>query len=439
MKTITLINFLIVLAIIIGCSTKPEPSFSAQQKFVTDDLTNFYRAFDSISVESDTSNYSKIINALFINKASVGQKRMIAERRYTMKEYKNTVISRPKFWSSLRKNVKEVAAFSDEIKIGIDRLHNIYPELKHSTIYYTVGNHRSPGTGVDSLVLLGSEFALGDSTTVVEELPSYNQDYYKINPINHLQFLCVHEYVHTQQKPMVHNLLSLTLYEGIAEFVAIKATGQSSPWKAFVYGPENEKKILEKFESDMFKPTSIYNWLWNPPDNEFGTSDLGYFVGYQIASTFYESASDKKLAIKKLIELDYNNEKEVEDLVNSTKVFSVKLEEIEKEYESLRPTVKSIRQFENNSQQVDPSIKEITVEFSKPLNGHNTGVDFGDLGKDAFPKNDINGRYWGEDGRTWTIAVELESNKNYQLLITSNFRTKNGEHLKPYLIDFKTK
>ena len=67
MKTITLINFLIVLAIIIGCSTKPEPSFSAQQKFVTDDLTNFYKAFDSISVESDTSNYSKIINALSVS------------------------------------------------------------------------------------------------------------------------------------------------------------------------------------------------------------------------------------------------------------------------------------------------------------------------------------------------------------------------------------
>ena len=183
---------------------------------------------------------------------------MINERRYTTDGYKNSILKRPKFWNSLRKNVKTVDRFSEELKIGIDKLHKIYPNLRHSTIFYTVGNHRSPGTGVDSLILIGSEFALGDSTTIVEELPSYNQDYYKINPINHLQFLCVHEYVHTQQKPMVHNLLSLTLYEGIAEFVAIKATGQNSPWKAFVYGPENEKKILDKFESDMFKPSSIY-------------------------------------------------------------------------------------------------------------------------------------------------------------------------------------
>jgi len=189
----------------------------------------------------------------------------------------------------------------------------------------------------------------------------------------------------------------------------------------------------------MFKPSSLYNWLWNSPNNEFGTSDLGYYVGHQIASRYYESETDKKLAIKKLIELDYSDEKEIEELVNSTKIFSTSLDLIEKEYENSRPIVKKIKQFVNNSQNVDPNIKEITLEFSEPLNGHNTGLDFGDLGEGAFPKNDINGRYWSEDGSMWTISVELEPNTKYQLLISSNFRTKNNVHLKPYLVDFKTK
>jgi len=114
-----------------------------------------------------------------------------------------------------------------------------------------MGNHRSPGTGVDSMVLFGTEFALGDSTTITSELPEYNQNYYKINPVKHLAFLSAHEYVHTQQNSMVHNLLSLTLYEGIAEFVAIKATGEKSPWKAMTYGPQNEVRIKQRFEEDM--------------------------------------------------------------------------------------------------------------------------------------------------------------------------------------------
>ncbi len=402
-------------------------------------MSNFYKAFDAIKSESDTTKHKDILNTLFLDKASAGQKRMIEARSYTPEEYIKTVLTRSKFWESLRKNTENMEPFKDDIKIGIDKLHDIYPELTHSTIYFTMGNHRSLGTGVDSMVMMGTEFALGDSTTIVKELPLYNQDYYNINPVNHLQFLSVHEYVHTQQKPMVHNLLSLTLYEGIAEFIAIKATGQNSPWKAFTYGPANEKKIIEKFEIDMFKPNAVYNWLWNSPDNEFNTSELGYFVGHQLASRYYESAPDKKLAIKKLIELDYHNEQEVEQLVNSTKLFSASLEELFENYESKRPTVTAIKQFENNSQTVDPSIKEITVEFSRALNGYNTGVDFGDLGKDAFPKNDIHGRYWGVDGKSWTIPVDLESNKRYQLFITNNFRTDTGEHLKSYLIDFKTK
>ena len=439
MEKLRLLVLAVCILVIIACKNKKQASFTDDLKFVTSDLANFYNALESISETSDTITHPIILNSEFLSKASIGQKRMIEARRYTPEEYINSILTKPKFWNSIKNNINSIETFKEEIRKGIEKLQNIYPDLTYSTIYFTIGNHRSPGTGIDSMVLLGTEFALGDSTTVLEELPQYNQDYYDINPINHLQFLSVHEYVHTQQKPMVHNLLSLTLYEGIAEFSAITATRQNSPWKAFTYGPENEKKILEKFESDMFKPSSIYNWLWNSPDNEFGTSELGYFIGHQLASRYYQSTKDKRMAIKKLIELDYNNEKEVEDLVNSTKLFSTTLASIEQEYEKLRPTVKGIKQFKNKSQSVDSKINEITIEFSKPLNGYNTGIDYGELGESAFPKNDVNGRYWGEDGSDWTIPVELESNKHYQLLITNNFRTENGEHLKPFLIEFKTK
>jgi len=100
--------------------------------------------------------------------------------------------------------------------------------------------------------------------------------------------------------------------------------------------------------------------------------------------------------------------------------------------------VVGIVQFKNFSQQVSPKIKEITVEFSESLNGHNTGVDFGDDGQDAFPKGTLNGRRWAEDNKSWTIPVALEPNKKYQLLISNNFRTEDGIPLKPYLLEFNT-
>jgi len=438
MKLSTSLLLLLFGSIILGCGIDKQSEFTDDLEFVTSDVTNFYTAFDAITEETDTARYADILSAEFIDRASIGQARMIEARRYTPEGFISSMTSRPKFWSSLRENASNVESYIADIKNGIKKLHVIYPHLDHSTIYFTVGNHRSPGTGVDSMVLIGCEFALGDTTTIIGELPAYNQDYYGINPIDQLQFLSVHEYVHTQQMPMVHNLLSLTLYEGIAEFIAIKATGRQSPWKAFTYGPKNEQRILEKFELDKFKSGSTFQWLWNSPQNEFKTSDLGYFVGHQIASRYYDAAADKKEAIKNLIELDYNDEAEVEALVNSTGIFSATLDVLYDDYDSRRPTVTRIKQFDNNSQAVDPSINEITVEFSEPLNGYNTGLDYGDLGEAYFPKNDVTKRYWSQDGTSWTMPVELEPNRHYQILISSNFRAADGVNLKPYLIDFRT-
>jgi len=279
---------------------------------------------------------------------------------------------------------------------------------------------------------------LGDSTTNTSELPEYTQDYYTINPTNHLQFLGVHEYVHTQQKPMVHNLLSLALYEGIAEFVAIKATGENSPIKAFKFGPENEEKIKQKFEGDMFKSNTIYNWLWNSPKNEFKTSELGYFIGHQIASRFYNDAANKKEAIKILIELDYNDKSAVEKLVNSTNYFSNSLKKLNSNFESKRPKIISITEFSNNSEQVDSNHKVITLNFSEPMNTETRGFDYGPLGEDNVLRvQKVIG--FSDDKKSFSFEVDLVNNKKYQSLVTDRFYSKNGLPLKPYLINFSTK
>ena len=173
--------------------------------------------------------------------------------------------------------------------------------------------------------------------------------------------------------------------------------------------------------------------------NDFGVRDLGYYIGYQMCENFYNQAEDKYEAIKKMIELDYSNEDEVEDFVKKSNFFSKSLDDLYNDHENKRPTVIGIKQFKNKSNNVDPKINEITVEFSEPLNGYNTGIDFGDLGQNAFPKNDVKKRYWSKDKKFWTISVTLEPKKKYQLLITNNFRTDKNIPLKQYLIEFETR
>jgi hypothetical protein len=188
----------------------------------------------------------------------------------------------------------------------------------------------------------------------------------------------------------------------------------------------------------MFYPNNRYKWLDGNDPNEFGMRDLGYSVGYQICENYYNQSENKTEAIKKMIELDYTNETEIEEFVKKANYFSESLDKLYQTFENKRPIVIRIKQFENKSQNVSPKTKEITIEFSEPLNGQNTSVDFGELGKDAFPKETLNGRSWGEDNTSWTIPVELEPNKKYQILIGNNFRTERSIPLKPYLIEFTT-
>jgi hypothetical protein len=188
----------------------------------------------------------------------------------------------------------------------------------------------------------------------------------------------------------------------------------------------------------MFYPNNLYKWLDGNAPNEFEMRDLGYYVGYQICENYYNQAQNKAEAIKTMIELDYANEAEVEDFIKKANYFSAPLEELYEAFENKRPTVTAIKQFKNHSQDVSPKLKEITILFSEPLNGLNTGVDFGDLGQDAFPKGTIEGRYWSADNKSWTLPVALEPNKEYQILISNNFRTANSLPLKAYLITFKT-
>ena len=188
----------------------------------------------------------------------------------------------------------------------------------------------------------------------------------------------------------------------------------------------------------MFYIINQNKWLWSDAPNEFGVRDLGYYIGYQICENYYNQAQDKKEAIKTMIELDYENEDQIEDFVHKANFFSASLDELYRIFESKRPYVTGIEQFENNSEGVSPKTEQITINFSSTLNGYNTGIDFGDLGQEAFPKNDINGRFWSSDNTSWTIPVELEPNKTYQLFITNNFRTQEDIPIKPYLIEFKT-
>lgn len=428
------------MGILGGCQSPngtPAAPFSKNQIIISDDLTHFWEAYDAIHATEDTLKQMEFLQHLFLDKASYGQQKMMEARRYTAEEYLESMKTRPLFWNSIRPNTENLAQYNNQLKNGVDKLAAIYPSLKMSTIYYTIGNFRSPGTGIDSIVLIGTEFALGDTTVHRAELPEHVQQYYNINPVDQLEFLTVHEYIHTQQKAMVHNLLSLTLYEGIAEFMAIQATKQNSPWRAFDVGNSNENTVRDRFEQDLFKPYTIYNWLWNSNDNEFQTHDMAYYVGYKIASLYCDRSVDKQQAFKRLIELDYSDEKVLEAIVDESGYFSKPLAAMRTDFESLRPTVLGF-EIDKTGDGIEAGRKTITVHFSEPMNTERRGFDYGPMGEEhVLSVAEIIG--FSDDAMSFSFRVQLDSKQHYQSTLTPNFTSLAGYPLKPYVIDLKTK
>lgn len=404
----------------------------------TSDIDHFWEAYDRAILTEDSVQQVAIIDSLYIERGTAGLREIMRVRNYTAGEYVSLIRRYPKFWNSIRANTLRAKSLADELNTGIAKLAAIYPDLQPAHIYFTIGCMRTNGTTRDSLVLIGSELAMADSTADISafEAPTrqWLGDYFKGNSIDNLVLLNIHEYVHTQQAPMPTTLLYQVVYEGVAEFVSVTALEQPSSTPAVAFGQQTPA-VRALFEEEMFFERT-QEWMWSNAPNDFGVRDLGYYIGYAIAEKHYQQADDKLQAIRELIELDFTDEVAMEAFIDDTGYFSAPIAALRAQSDKRRPSVRGIAELENGATDVDPSLRVLTFEFTEALNGYNTGVDYAELGAAAFPV--VTAREWASDGQRWTMRVELEPRTRYQFWITQNFRTEEGIPLRPFLVDFTT-
>ncbi len=427
----------LLLLLFLGCKT-PVPQTN-NGIVVTQDIHNFWEAYDKIVSTSDSAKQQQYLQKLFLDKGTPGLKAIRMRRQYDADSYLNAINNYPKFWESIRANTLQSTSYSKELEAGIEKLRKLYPDLKPAKIYFTIGALRTNGTTMDSMVLIGSELAMGDTETVTAEFPprfGHLRGFFDNNPIQNIVHLNIHEYVHTQQRPQIgYDLLSQCLLEGVAEFVAAKANNIESREPCVTYGKKNEDKVRQRMAMEVGSP-HWNDWLYNDYSNGFGVRDMGYYVGYAICEAYLAKATDKKQAIKELIELNYGDRDAVEALVNKSDYFSQPIADLRVGYEAERPKVIKISGIENGDQEVDPFIKKITLEFSKPLVSRFRNQRIGPLGMDYLLP--LTGIKLSKDGRTLTYGIKLEPSRRYQLSVTDQFRDANGRVLVPYLIDFRT-
>lgn len=339
----------------------------SNQKVFTSDIDNFWRAYDSIQTTKDSLKQRHFIQTLYIDKGTEGLKAFMEARDYTAELWVNLINKYPKFWNSIRPNTLTVKSKAKEIESSIQKLRKLYPDLKEAKMYFTLGGLRSGGTTRDGMVLIGTEIATGNASTDVSEFPDkWLVGVFKEQRADNLVPLNIHEYVHTQQKGEAQNLLGQAIKEGACDFVTELVTGQPLQNNYLQYGRQHEKELKERFKQDMFT-TAYGNWLYNG-SNARTVADLGYFMGYAICKSYYNHSTDKKQAIKDIIELNYPDSTAVENFLKKSIYYTeaINKAELVKRFEEKRPYVLRLEPFANGDTLVNAVIKELKIVFQPP-------------------------------------------------------------------------
>lgn len=127
-----------------------------------------------------------------------------------------------------------------------------------------------------------------------------------------LPHLVVHELVHVQQALAQGveryrsiygpsgSLLAIAIREGSADLVAQLTSGGHVNPRAHAYGLQHERALWQQFQKEMHG-TATGEWFFVDPANSEWPQDLGYFVGYRIAESYYQRMPDKARALRDIL------------------------------------------------------------------------------------------------------------------------------------------
>jgi len=431
---------LLILGFSLGGGAQPA---GPSQKVFTADIDHFWTAFDSTQTTTDSVQQLHFIQTLYIDKGTPGLVAFMAARNYSAPLWVKLIRQYPKFWQSIRPNTLSAKSRAVEIEASIRRFKQLYPPLSNARMYFTVGGLRSGGTTKDSMILIGTEIATGDAGTDVSEFKTkWLAGIFQHQKLDNIVPLNIHEYVHTQQH--MHgqeaDLLGSTLAEGSADFIMELVMDKPIQNNYIVYGRAHVAELKKAFVPEMFSTATIHNWLYNGSDAK-DMADLGYFMGYAICGAYYGQAKDKAQAIRAIIELDYSDTAATGKFLKQSGFLTEPYDKaaLVAAIEKKIPVVSGLAPFANGDSAVDPSLKELTLQFSADMDDKaGYSINYGEKGEAFYPITKVTG--FSADKRSLTLQVALQPGHVYEFVCTDlAFRSAEGYSLRPYAVHFKTR
>ena len=256
-----------------------------------EDVAAFYKLYDA----TDGHPTAEQLQHEYLNPGSTGLHRMAQLRSVTGARIAEAMAKYPDMYANAQPCMAVLPAGRTRVAIALHKLAQLYPEAQFPPVTIAIGRGKPVGVTDAMGVMVGLE-----ALCAVTRLEPNLEDRFV--------HMIVHEYAHVQQSiasPTLYNdekptILEQSLIEGAAEFAAELISGSVSSTDLKEITKGHEKEIETAFVADEDK-IDLSKWLYNGTLTKSG--DLGYWVGYRIVKSYYENASDKRRALREILDM----------------------------------------------------------------------------------------------------------------------------------------
>ena len=254
-----------------------------------EDVSRFFAIYDAAGGRPSAEQLQRD----YLDRGSEGLGHFAKMRRITGARIADTLAKEPQIYSNAKRCMEVLPRVRERVTVALRTLIRLYPQAKLPPVTIAVGRGKPVGVGSP---VTGIQIGL-------EALCA--TEYMHPNVEDRFVYVIAHEYAHVQQyQPLVDKehptVLEGSLMEGAAELTAEVIAGSVSNIAQAAMAKGREREIETAFLADVDK-TDISAWLYNGTREKSG--DLGYWVGYRIAKTYYQRAADKQQALREILEM----------------------------------------------------------------------------------------------------------------------------------------
>jgi hypothetical protein len=268
-------------------------------RLISSDLDNFWKAYEANTPETLADR----LKSDYLGTGSKGLAAFTNLRITDADKLAETITAHPEFYRSIKDTSLKAKDIELQIRASFYALKHLYSEAVFPDVYFLIGRMNSGGTITQDGLLIGVEMF-----SQHEGMPSHElSDWHKqvVSPHEKLPLIVAHELIHYQQT-YINNpkgILSYVLAEGIADFISERISGKRLNPHLAVFGDPQEQALWEEFKTVM-RTKDFSNWLYNGNSADGRPADLGYWMGYKIAQSYYDHATDKSQAIKDMLTIE---------------------------------------------------------------------------------------------------------------------------------------